>query len=131
MEAARGSTDPAGRSRDADRLHLHFALGKAYAEAGEAAAAAFRHYAAGNAIRAGQLDYEAAETAAVVDAAIATFTAAFFAAHAGCGDPAPDPIFILGMPRAGQTLAEQLLASDSEVERTAGRGRGGHTGVNS
>ncbi|MBB5705513.1 sulfotransferase [Sphingopyxis panaciterrulae] len=117
MEAALGSADPADRARDDDRLHLHFALGKAHDDAGEAAAA-FRHYAAGNAIRAGQLDYEAAETAAVVDAAIATFTAGFFAAHAGSGDPAPDPIFILGMPRAGSTLVEQILASHSAIEGT-------------
>src|SRR3546814_14063982 len=54
------------RGRDDDRLHLHFALGKAHDDAGEAEAA-FRHYAAGNAIRAGQLGYAAAETTAIVD----------------------------------------------------------------
>ena len=117
MEAALRAADPAGASRDDDRLHLHFALGKAYDDAGEAEAA-FRHYAAGNAIRAGQLGYETAETTAIVDDAIATFTAAFFADRAGGGDPAPDPVFILGMPRAGSTLIEQILASHSAIEGT-------------
>jgi tetratricopeptide (TPR) repeat protein len=117
MEAALAAADAAGAARDDDRLHLHFALGKAYDDAG-AAEPAFRHYAAGNAIRSGQLGYTAGETTTVVDAAIATFTADFFAAHRGSGDPAPDPIFILGMPRAGSTLVEQILASHSAIEGT-------------
>ena len=117
MEAALDGADPVDPARDDDRLHLHFALGKAYDDANEAEAA-FRHYAAGNAIRAGQIDYAAVETTAIVDAAIATFTAGFFADRAGSGDPAPDPIFILGMPRAGSTLVEQILASHSAIEGT-------------
>jgi len=116
MEEALEAVDIADEDRDDDRLHLHFALGKAHDDAGEAEAA-FRHYAAGNAIRAGQLGYEAGETSAIVDAAIATFTPAFFAERAS-GDPAPDPIFILGMPRAGSTLVEQILASHSAIEGT-------------
>ncbi|HMP44022.1 MAG TPA: sulfotransferase [Sphingopyxis sp.] len=115
MEAALGAIE--GEGRDDDRLHLHFALGKAHDDA-DAHETAFRHYAAGNAIRSAQLGYDAAETTAVVDAAIATFTAEFFAARAGQGDPAPDPIFILGMPRAGSTLVEQILASHSAIEGT-------------
>lgn len=117
MEAALAAADPADASRDDDRLHLHFALGKAYDDA-EDAKAAFGHYAAGNAIRAAQLGYDPAETRATVDAVIATCTADFFAARAGGGDPAPDPIFILGMPRAGSTLVEQILASHSAIEGT-------------
>ncbi|SNS86008.1 tetratricopeptide repeat-containing sulfotransferase family protein [Sphingopyxis indica] len=117
MEEALAAAEPESDARADDRLHLHFALGKAYGDAGEAEAA-FRHYAAGNAIRAGQLGYDAAETRAIVDAAIATFTPAFFAARAGAGDPAPDPIFILGMPRAGSTLIEQILSCHSAIEGT-------------
>lgn len=117
MEAALAAADPADASRDDDRLHLHFALGKAYDDA-EDAKAAFGHYAAGNAIRAAQLGYDPAETRATVDAVIATCTADFFAARANAGDPAPDPIFILGMPRAGSTLVEQILASHSAIEGT-------------
>jgi tetratricopeptide (TPR) repeat protein len=117
MEAALVAIDTGDAGRDDDRLHLHFALGKAYDDAGDAEPA-FRHFAAGNAIRAGQLGYDAGDTRAIVDAAIATCTADFFAARADMGDPAPDPIFILGMPRAGSTLIEQILASHSAIEGT-------------
>ena len=117
MEAALIAAEPAGEQRDDDRLHLHFALGKAYDDAGDAEPA-FRHYAAGNAIRGRQLGYDAADTHMIVDAAIATCTADFFTARGGAGDPAPDPIFILGMPRAGSTLIEQILASHSAIEGT-------------
>lgn len=104
-------------SRDEDRLHLHFALGKALDNLGDHAAS-FRHYAAGNAIRASQLDYRCDETTTLVDQIIATADAAFFNNRADQGDPAPDPIFILGMPRAGSTLIEQILASHSAIEGT-------------
>jgi predicted Zn-dependent protease len=117
MEAALVAAEPEGDARADDRLHLHFALGKAYDDAAEHEPA-FRHYAAGNAIRSAQLGYRAAETSAAVDAIITACTPGFFAARAGAGDPAPDPIFILGMPRAGSTLIEQILASHSAIEGT-------------
>ncbi|UKK86309.1 sulfotransferase [Sphingopyxis sp. BSN-002] len=117
MEAALTAAPADDAARADDRLHLHFALGKAYDDAGEPEPA-FRHYAAGNAIRAEQLGYDAAETTATVDAAIETFTIGFFAERATSGDPAADPIFILGLPRAGSTLIEQILASHSAVEGT-------------
>ncbi len=117
MEEALVATPAGDPARDEDRLHLHFALGKAYDDAGEAEPA-FRHYAAGNAIRAGQLDYSAAETSTTADRAIAAFSADLFAARSGYGDPSPDPVFILGLPRAGSTLVEQILASHSAVEGT-------------
>lgn len=102
---------------DDDRLHLEFALGKAFEDRREAEIA-FGHYARGNAVRRRALPYDAAETTAAVDAACAIFTAEFFAARAGWGCPAPDPIFIVGMPRAGSTLLEQILSSHSQVEGT-------------
>ncbi|MGH6696397.1 sulfotransferase [Sphingopyxis sp.] len=117
MEAALVAAEPDADARADDRLHLHFALGKAYDDAAEHEPA-FRHYAAGNAIRSAQLGYRAAETSAAVDTIIAACTPEFFAARAGAGDPAPDPIFILGMPRAGSTLIEQILASHSAIEGT-------------
>jgi len=117
MEAALAAAQPGDAAREDDRLHLHFALGKAYDDAGEADPA-FRHYAAGNAIRARQLGYDAGETSSTVDRAIAIFTAEAFAAREGHGDPSPDPIFILGLPRAGSTLIEQILASHSAIEGT-------------
>ncbi|MGL3822396.1 sulfotransferase [Sphingopyxis sp. R3-92] len=117
LEGIGVGADSADDARADDRLHLHFALGKAYDDAG-AHADAFRHYVAGNAIRAGQLDYRAEETRAAVDAVIAACPADLFAARAGAGDSAPDPVFILGMPRAGSTLIEQILASHSAIEGT-------------
>ncbi|MCZ4340755.1 sulfotransferase [Sphingomonadaceae bacterium G21617-S1] len=102
---------------DDDRLHLDFALGKALDDAGEHPAA-FAHYASGNAIRRAQLGYDPDETSREVDATIARFTPDFIATHGGRGCPAPDPIFILGMPRAGSTLIEQILACHSQVEGT-------------
>ena len=101
-----------------DRWHLDFALGKAF-EDRKQAQDAFGHYAAGNALRRRRIPYKADETTATVDAMIATATPALFAARAGAGCEAPDPIFILGMPRAGSTLVEQILASHSQVEGTS------------
>lgn len=100
-----------------DCLHLHFALGKAL-EDRKQPESAFRHYRLGNAIRHEQLGYEAADTTRQVDKAIATFTSRLFTERAGQGCPAPDPIFVIGMPRAGSTLIEQILASHSQVEGT-------------
>jgi tetratricopeptide (TPR) repeat protein len=100
-----------------DRLHLHFALGKALEDAGDAEAS-FGHYAEGNRLRHAQVGYDPDETSRHVARAEALFTPAFFAAREGQGCPVPDPIFILGMPRAGSTLVEQILASHPLVEGT-------------
>ncbi|CAM3143901.1 tetratricopeptide repeat-containing sulfotransferase family protein [Asticcacaulis taihuensis] len=104
--------------RDEDRFHLDFALGKAR-EDQKAYETAFAHYAAGNALRRQAIDYDADETSAFVDRSLALFTPEFFAERAGQGCDARDPIFILGMPRAGSTLVEQILSSHSQVEGTS------------
>jgi tetratricopeptide (TPR) repeat protein len=100
-----------------DRFHFHFALGKALEDAGDHAAA-FEHYAQGNALRRKLIRYDAEENAAHVERSGRLFTPGFFAARAGTGCPAPDPIFIVGLPRSGSTLVEQILASHSMVEGT-------------
>ena len=102
---------------DDDRLHLHFALGKALEDRGEAESA-FAHYSQGNRLRRSAIRYDPAETERQVERAVALFTPDFLAEREGLGCPAPDPIFILGMPRAGSTLVEQILASHSQVEGT-------------
>ncbi len=102
---------------DEDRLHLHFALGKALEDRGSAEAS-FGHYVRGNAIRREQLPYAPEDTDEQVRRAKSIYTPSFYAARQGWGCPAPDPIFILGMPRAGSTLIEQILASHSQVEGT-------------
>jgi len=100
-----------------DRLHLEFAAGKALEDAGEYETS-FRHYAQGNAIRHAQLHYSADDTHARVQHIREHYTRDFFAARAGAGSPARDPIFIVGLPRAGSTLIEQILSSHSQVEGT-------------
>jgi tetratricopeptide (TPR) repeat protein len=102
---------------DEDRFHLHFALGKAHEDAGEPARA-FTDYAEGNRLRRAAIDYDPAEISGHVERSIALFTSEFLAARSGWGCPDRDPIFILGMPRAGSTLIEQILASHPEVEGT-------------
>jgi tetratricopeptide (TPR) repeat protein len=102
---------------DEDRFHLDFAVGKALEDRREADAA-FAHYMAGNRLRRASIDYDAGETSATVDRMIALLTPAFLAERAGQGSAAADPIFVLGMPRAGSTLIEQILASHSQVEGT-------------
>ncbi len=113
MRAQLGRPDLA----DEDRLHLRFALGKALEDAG-ADEEAFQQYLAGNALRRASLEYDPDETAGHVRRCRATFTAGFFAAREGGGCQAPDPIFIVGLPRAGSTLVEQILSSHSQVEGT-------------
>ncbi len=100
---------------DDDRAHLHFALGKAEADAGRIAAS-FAHYVAGNAARRATLVYDRAAHDDFVARTIATFTADFLAERAGSSDPAPDAIFIVGLPRSGSTLVEQILASHPQVD---------------
>ena len=116
IAAMQAALDDPGIS-DEDRFHLDFALGKAF-EDRKQPEPAFRHYAAGNALRKTRQTYDADETERFVDRSIALFSENFFAAGAGLGCAAPDPIFILGMPRAGSTLIEQILASHSRVEGT-------------
>jgi tetratricopeptide (TPR) repeat protein len=100
-----------------ERTHLEFALGKALEDAGDFAES-FAHYAQGNRLRRAQVGYEAADTSAYVARCKALFTKDFFAAREGWGLDRPDPIFIVGLPRSGSTLLEQILASHSQVEGT-------------
>jgi tetratricopeptide (TPR) repeat protein len=102
---------------DDDRLHLEFALGKAMHDAGRTDEA-FAHYASGNDLRLKRQPYRAGEIATLVDRCVSLFTAEAFAERPG-GCAAPDPIFIVGMPRAGSTLVEQILSSHSLVEGTS------------
>ena len=100
-----------------DRLHFDFALGKALEDEGEYEAS-FQHYEKGNAVRLEAVGYEADDVTAHLRRSKATLTREFFSERAGAGCPAPDPIFIVGLPRAGSTLIEQILSSHSQVEGT-------------
>jgi tetratricopeptide (TPR) repeat protein len=100
-----------------DRLHFDFAMGKALEDEGRYSDS-FTHYASANALRHARVNYDAAEMAAFVRNSKRLFSSEFFESRAGYGTSAADPIFILGMPRAGSTLVEQILASHSSVEGT-------------
>ena len=110
-ELARGDLD------EEHRLHFEFALGKALEDRADYAGS-FRHYAAGNRLRRRAVPYDATAATGRTRRAIATFTREFFAARAGWGCPAADPIFVVGLPRSGSTLVEQILSSHSAVEGT-------------
>lgn len=99
------------------RLHLEFALGKALEDA-DAHADAFAHYARGNALRRKRLSYDAARTTMRFRRARETYDRAFFERREGWGAPASDPLFVVGLPRSGSTLIEQILSSHSLVEGT-------------
>lgn len=100
-----------------DRIAMLFALGKAL-EGERDFAGAFAAYDEGNRLRRSSLPHDRAANTEGVRRARTVFTAPFFAARAGNGSAAPDPIFIVGMPRAGSTLVEQILSSHSAVEGT-------------
>jgi tetratricopeptide (TPR) repeat protein len=107
----------AGDVSNEDRFHVHFALGKAFEDRGEAAAA-FEHYSKGNALRRRDLVHDPRDIAAEVTGSVRTYTPELFDRLAGAGTPDADPIFVVGMPRAGSTLVEQILASHSAIEGT-------------
>ena len=102
---------------DEQRLQVEFALGKALEDGGDYEAS-FAHYAQGNALRRTQLPYDAGQNTQRRRRAQSVYTPAFFRERAGIGDPDPAPIFVVGMPRAGSTLVEQILSSHPQVEAT-------------
>ncbi|HWU73563.1 MAG TPA: sulfotransferase, partial [Sphingomonas sp.] len=97
------------------RSQAEFALGRAREDAGDHARA-FDHYHTANVLRRSIEPYDEAAHRSFVRRMITTTDDAFFAARAGSGNPDLGPIFVVGMPRSGSTLVEQILASHSQVE---------------
>ena len=102
---------------DEDRFHFDFALGKALEDQKDYPQA-FRHYSDGNQRRKTMIRYMAERTAHKIEQNKRIFTAEFFERRAGFGHESAEPLFIVGMPRAGSTLLEQILSSHSQVEGT-------------
>jgi tetratricopeptide (TPR) repeat protein len=100
-----------------DRCHLCFALGKACEDLGEFAES-WKFYQRGNALKRAASGYDPEIVENETRRQMELCTAQFFAARVGFGVPDPDPIFIVGLPRSGSTLIEQILASHSLVEGT-------------
>jgi tetratricopeptide (TPR) repeat protein len=101
----------------ANEAQLNFALGRALEQRGEYAQA-FAYYARGNALRHEQLPFDMESFERRSQRIRTFFDRAFFAAHVGSGSASSAPIFIVGLPRSGSTLVEQILASHSRVEGT-------------
>lgn len=102
---------------EVNRLHFHFALGKAYEDVGDYAQS-FEQYAKGNALHRAGSRYDAELNTIRCKRLKENFSRDFFMQRAGSGCDAPDPIFIVGMPRSGSTLLEQILSSHPAVEGT-------------
>ena len=100
-----------------DRYHLCFALGKALEDLGEFEES-FRYYERGNALKRAQSHHRPESVERNTRLQKTVCTADFLAARRGAGCDSPDPIFIVGLPRSGSTLLEQILASHSKVEGT-------------
>ncbi|MEO0589444.1 MAG: sulfotransferase [Pseudomonadota bacterium] len=100
-----------------DRVHISFALGKALEDAGEYEES-FAFYEKGNALKRAQTRYSADAMSEELAKQREICTPDLFAQHLGSGHSAADPIFILGLPRAGSTLLEQILASHSQIDGT-------------
>ena len=115
--AAMRKLEAAPSTQLVDRFHLSFALGKALEDNGDYAAS-FTYYERGNRLKREEVGYDWRKITEEIGLQIEHCTPALFAGLAGSGSPAPDPIFILGLPRAGSTLLEQILASHSQVEGT-------------
>ena len=100
-----------------DQAQLHFAIARAL-EQRDSYCAAFSHYVAGNTLRKQTSPFSIATFEAKSRRIAACYDREFFRARAAAGHPDPAPIFIVGLPRSGSTLVEQILASHSQVEGT-------------
>jgi tetratricopeptide (TPR) repeat protein len=106
-------TEPGALSDD-EHINLHFALGKAHADLGDTEAA-FAHWRDGNSLNRARIAYDEAAQLAMFACIEAIFTPELVAAKSARGDSSDLPVFILGMPRSGTTLVEQILASHPQV----------------
>jgi tetratricopeptide (TPR) repeat protein len=109
--------EAANQTTVTDRIHLCFALGKAF-EDRRNFSLSFEYYERGNRLKLSELAYHSDLVSTEVDTQITVCDAALVEAKSTLGHPAPDPIFIVGLPRSGSTLLEQILASHSEIDGT-------------
>jgi tetratricopeptide (TPR) repeat protein len=99
-------------------VNFLFALGKAWEDRGDFGQA-WDYYRTGNQKQRAQVVYDPVQTEVMNDRLVKVYTAGFIAERADWGNPDPAPIFIVGLPRSGSTLLEQVLASHSQVEGTS------------
>jgi tetratricopeptide (TPR) repeat protein len=99
---------------DDQRIALHFTLGKAYADLKDAERS-FHHLALGNALKRRYMGYDERETLAHIGRIRDTFAKELLQARRDVGHPSDAPIFVVGMPRSGTSLVEQILASHPRI----------------
>jgi len=100
---------------DRDRIYLEYAAGKAWADVGDQPDRAFMHYARGAQLKRASLDYDIEQDEAMFAETARVFTQERLAAFSGAGHGSGAPVFIVGMPRSGSTLVEQILSSHPRV----------------
>jgi Sulfotransferase family len=111
MEALAARTEGLSKT---DRMQLDFALGKAHADLKDYGRS-FEHLLAGNAAKRATISYDENAAFALFDQIERVFSRELIAKKSGCGDPSTLPIFVIGMPRSGTTLIEQIIASHPQV----------------
>ena len=111
------AAEDAAATRLADRYHLCFAIGKALEDSGDHATS-FEYYERGNRLKRDELKYDWRRISGEIDLQVEHVSSALLDSNRGSGSSARDPIFIVGLPRAGSTLIEQILASHSQIEGT-------------
>ena len=115
--AQMAAIEAAPATAEQDRIQICFALGAA-CETREDFEAAFRHYAKGNALKQASAGHSPEQLRVRIESQLEICTRVLFEKRQGVGFDAPDPIFVVGLPRAGSTLLEQILASHSQVDGT-------------
>jgi tetratricopeptide (TPR) repeat protein len=108
----------AGGLTASSEVNFRFAIAKSFEDRGEFDRA-WEFYSSGNQLQRKEVSYDPVQTEVVNDRLIATYTADFLDSHRADGNADPAPIFVLGLPRSGSTLLEQILASHSAVEGTS------------
>ncbi len=118
IEAMQAAVEREEELTDQSAVNFLFALAKAHEDSGEFDTA-WDYYARGNARQRLLEHYDPVQTEVMNDEIIEVFDHPFLQRHTGLGHPDPAPIFVLGLPRSGSTLIEQILASHSQVEGTS------------
>ena len=109
--------EAASATKLVDRYHLCFALGKALEDRGQYVES-FNYYERGNRLKRDELKYDWRRISGEIDLQVEHVSSTLLDSKRGSGSSARDPIFIVGLPRAGSTLIEQILASHSQIEGT-------------
>ena len=113
-----GADDPDKKVSEESKVNFLFALAKAYEDRGEFGRA-WEYYHEGNTCRRMMENYDPVRDEVMNDEIVEVFNREFLSENTGLGHPSAEPIFVLGLPRSGSTLIEQILASHSQVEGTS------------